>query len=74
MLRYNSAGEGALDMLQVSKLVKVLAHVREELGSKRQTKNYWLDLANMLCDEREEDLIKFAFKRWSLPNEKALKK
>lgn len=74
LLRYNSAGEGALDMFQVSKLVKVLAHVREELGNKRQTKNYRRDLANMLCDEREEDLIKFAFKRWSLPNEKALKK
>lgn len=74
LLKYNSAGEGALDMLQVSKLVSLLAQVKQALGNKRQTKNYWRDLANMLCDEREEDMKTFACKRWALPNEKPLKK
>jgi len=72
----NSAGEGALDMLQVAELQKMLKDVTTQLNSmqRRQTKNYWRDLAIGICDSRERILINFALKRWLLPKEKKLSK
>ena len=63
-------------MLQVAELQKMLKDVTTQLNSmqRRQTKNYWRDLAIGICDSRERILINFALKRWLLPKEKKLSK
>lgn len=72
----NSAGEGALDMFQIAQLPNIVNDViNNDMGDyKRQTKNYFKDMAVRICDNREEKFIKFALKRWRLPNEKLLVK
>jgi len=64
--------DGALDMLQVSELNSIVEDAIKVVNQsyKRQTKNYWRDIGNILCDQREEILIEFAFDRWRLPGEK----
>lgn len=71
----NKVGDGALDMLQISELSKILDIVTGEMTDyKRQTKNYWRDMAIKICDKREELFLNFALKRWRLPNEKIQKR
>jgi hypothetical protein len=74
LVYYNGAGEGALDMVQIAELKKISDEALAELGGKRRTKNYWRELADKIADKREANFIKFALKRWALPNEKPIKK
>jgi len=39
-------------------------------GRQKRRKNFYLDQATALCDFREEKMIRFALKRWALPNER----
>lgn len=59
-------------MLQVKRLDKYFKEANEVASSRRQrkTKYFYLDQAISLVDQRENDLIQFALKRWKLPNEK----
>ncbi len=67
LIESNSAGDGALDMMQVAELNRQLDETYEIMPEyKRQTKNYWRDLAITFCEKREELLIEFALKRWKL--------
>lgn len=70
----NGAGEGALDMVQIAELKKINDDTLAELGEKRRTKNYWRDLAVIIAEKREANFVKFALRRWALPNEKSVKK
>ena len=74
LLEQNGAGEGALDMLQVAELSKICKNVTEELGARKKTKKYWGEMAENICEIRENAFKKFAFERWKLPNEKAVKR
>jgi uncharacterized protein with ParB-like and HNH nuclease domain len=71
----NSVGEGALDMLQVAELKALLDNsIKEvEIYHKKKTKNYWRDVADNICNDRERILIDFATERWKLTGEKRLK-
>lgn len=62
----------SISMLQVKKLVDYLNKATEIAKSRRErkTKYYYLDQVISLVDQRETELIKFALKRWKLPNEK----
>ncbi|AMP98902.1 hypothetical protein AY601_1996 [Pedobacter cryoconitis] len=66
----NGAGEGALDMIQVAELSKIFRLVDNEMTQRRKTKNYWREMADKICEQREEVFKKFALERWKLPNEK----
>ena len=66
--------DGTLDLLQVARLPKLLESARTELGNKRQTKNYWRDLANLICNQRELDFQTFALKRWAIPGDKPVQR
>jgi len=74
LVYYNGAGEGALDMVQIAELKKVSDEALAELGFKRRTKNYWRELADRIADKREANFVKFALKRWALPDEKPIRK
>ncbi len=65
----------AISMQQVKLLKEYLTEAIEVAQSRRErkTKNYFHDIAVSLIDQRENQLIKFALKRWRLPNEKSRK-
>jgi len=58
-------------MTQVNELEDFLENAINYTKSKmsRKTKNYYEMIAKHLIDQRENKLIRFALKRWKLPNE-----
>lgn len=62
----------SISMLQVKKLEKYFKEANEMATSRRSRKNkfFYLDQAISLIDSRENELIKFALKRWKMPNER----
>jgi uncharacterized protein with ParB-like and HNH nuclease domain len=74
LIEQGNVGEGALDMLQISELNKIYNLSKEKIDKlhKRQSKSYWKDIGNSICDLREATFIDFAFKRWGLDGEKRI--
>lgn len=68
----NHIGLGSLDMHQVDELrglfEQVMQHPKITAWSRR-TGRYYLEQAMALCDLRENELIRFALRRWTLPGE-----
>lgn len=62
-------------MRQVNALRKILNSAIELAKSRRskKTKYYYEDIAKSLIDQRENELIRFALKRWNQPDEKMMR-
>jgi uncharacterized protein with ParB-like and HNH nuclease domain len=60
-----------ISTIQVNELKEILKMATEVASSRRErkTKYYYLDQAISLVDQRENELIKFALKRWKFQNE-----
>ena len=60
-----------ISTIQVNDLKEYLKKATEVASSRRErkTKYYYLDQIISLVDQRENELIKFALKRWNFQNE-----
>lgn len=66
-------GFGHMALRQVTDLTNFLPDAIEfveETKQKKKTQNYYMYLSTFINDKRETEMIQFALKRWSLPNEK----
>jgi hypothetical protein len=73
LLQENNSVVGSLDLHQISELQNQFNDVLASaaITSRRnKTHKYYEALAIALCDIREEKIIRFALKRWALPDEK----